>query len=157
MKVYRALRANKIKLGKIVHHLPQMVDQSISLDKKGKLHFPVLILYDEFMQTDFIQDWCEDQTLQQQLRPLFNEQAPWDEEGAYRMDTIEVYFEADSTKPLDKKDQGRKSTKKYIKCDLKQTLLQVLQHENHIVPQYPVLKVISKANDDCKEAFLSLI
>jgi hypothetical protein len=54
MKVYRALRANKIKLGKIVHHLPQMVDQSISLDKKGKLHFPVLILYDEFMQTDFI-------------------------------------------------------------------------------------------------------
>jgi hypothetical protein len=64
MKVYRALRANKIKLGKVVHHLPQMVDQSISLDKKGKLHFPVLILYDEFMQTDFIQDWCEDQTLQ---------------------------------------------------------------------------------------------
>ena len=50
------------------------------------------------------------------------------------MDTIEVYFEADSTKPLDKKDQGKKSTKKYIKCDLKQTLLQVLQHENHIVP-----------------------
>lgn len=54
MKVFRALRANKVKLGKIVHHLPQIVDQSISLDKKGKLHFPVLILYDEFMQTDFV-------------------------------------------------------------------------------------------------------
>ena len=54
MKVYRALRANRVKLGKIVHNLPQMVDQSITLDKKGKLHFPVLLLYDEFMQTDFI-------------------------------------------------------------------------------------------------------
>jgi hypothetical protein len=53
------------------------------------------------------------------LRPIFSDQAPWDREGAYRMDTIEVYFEADSTKPLDKKDQGKKSTKKYIKCDLK--------------------------------------
>lgn len=73
------------------------------------------------------------------------------------MDTIEVYFEADSTKPLDKKDQGKKSTKKYIKCDLKQTLLQVLQHVNHIVPQYPVLKVISKENDDFRDAFLSEI
>lgn len=35
------------------------------------LHFPVLLLYDEFMQTDFIQDWVEDQTFAQQLRPLF--------------------------------------------------------------------------------------
>jgi hypothetical protein len=47
------------------------VEQSITVDKKGKLHFPVLILYDEFMQTDFIQDWPEDQTFAQQLRPLF--------------------------------------------------------------------------------------
>lgn len=33
MKVYRALRANKVKLGKAVHSLPQIVDQSITLDK----------------------------------------------------------------------------------------------------------------------------
>ncbi len=56
------------------------------------------------MATDFIQDWPEDATLASQLRPIFKDQAPWDSEGAYRMDTIEVYFEADSTKPLDKKD-----------------------------------------------------
>jgi len=54
MKVYRALRANKVKLGKALHDLPSMVEQSITLDKKGKLHFPVLLLYDEFMQTDFV-------------------------------------------------------------------------------------------------------
>lgn len=40
------------------------------------------------------------------------------------MDTIEVYFEADSTKALDPKDLApKKSTKKYIKVDVKQTLL----------------------------------
>lgn len=72
------------------------------------------------MQTDFIQDWVEDQTFATCLRPLFQEQAPWDEEGVYRIDTIEVYFEADSTKALDKKDVAKnKSTKKYVKVDLK--------------------------------------
>jgi hypothetical protein len=87
---------------------------------------------------------------------LFEEQAPWDEEGVYRIDTIEVYFEADATKALDKKDVAKnKSTRKYIKVDLKQTLLQALQHPNHIVPQYPVFKVISRENDDFKDAFLS--
>jgi hypothetical protein len=61
------------------------------------------------------------------LRPLFQEQAPWDEDGVYRIDTIEVYFEADSTKPLDPKDgAGKKSTKKYVKVNLKDTLLSTL-------------------------------
>ena len=80
----------------------------------------MLLLYDEFMQTDFIQDWVEDETFASQLRPLFSEQAPWDQDGIYRMDTIEVYFEADATKALDPKDVAKKkSTKKYIKVDLK--------------------------------------
>ena len=35
------------------------------------------------------------------------------------MDTIDVYFEADMTKLLDKKEAPEnKSTKKYIKCNL---------------------------------------
>lgn len=32
----------------------------MTMDKAGKVHFPVLILYDEFMTTDYIQDWPED-------------------------------------------------------------------------------------------------
>jgi hypothetical protein len=58
------------------------------------------------------------------LRPLFQEQAPWDEEGIYRMDTIEVYFEAEQTKLLDPSEAPKnKSTKKYIKCGMMQSLL----------------------------------
>jgi len=54
LRVYRTLRANKVKLGKVLHSLPATVEGSITVDKKGKMHFPVLVLYDEFMQTDFI-------------------------------------------------------------------------------------------------------
>ena len=120
LEVYRNLRKKKCKIGKKVHHLPESVELQISEDDDGKLHFPVLLLYDEFMATDFIQDWQEDLILKDALRPVFAEQAPWDQEGDYRLDTIEVYFEAEQTKPLDPKDAAeKKSTKKHIKCELK--------------------------------------
>ena len=158
MAVYRSIREKGIKLGKRIHELPEVVDQHVKLDNRKKLHFPVLILYEEFMVTDFIQDFVEDDTLATQLRPIFADQAPWDEEGAYRMDTIEVYFEADMTKLLDKKDAPKsKSNKKYIKCELNSTLLSVLQHPNYVVPQFPVFKVISRENDDFRDAFLGEI
>lgn len=158
MELYRNLRGKKIKLGKRVHSIPESIEAKISLDKKGLIHFPVILVYDEFMQIDLVQDWREDQTLDEQLRPIFNEKAPWDEDGTYRMDTIEVYFEADQTKPLDPKEVAKhKSTKKYIKLNMKDTLLKALVHENHIVPQYPALKVISKENDDFRDMFLDEI
>ena len=118
----------------------------------------MLLLYEEFMITDFIQDFPEDEKLSDQLRPVFAERAPWDEEGTYRMDTIEVYFEADMTKLLDKKEAPKKkSNKKYIKCNLNDTLLSILQHENYVVPHFPIFKIISKENDDFRESFLNEI
>jgi len=106
LEVYRNLRGKKCKIGKKIHHLPESVELQIFEDDDSKLHFPVLLLYDEFMATDFIQDWAEDVTLKDALRPVFAEQPPWDQEGDYRLDTIEVYFEADQTKPLDPKDMA---------------------------------------------------
>ena len=58
MEIYRNLRQKKVKIGKKIHSLPEGgVDLQITQDKGGLLHFPVLLLYDEFMTTDFIQDW----------------------------------------------------------------------------------------------------
>jgi len=54
MAVYRAIRSKGIKLGKRIIDFAEVVDQHVTLDNKGKLHFPVLLLYEEFMVTDFI-------------------------------------------------------------------------------------------------------
>lgn len=87
------------------------------------------------MGTDFIQDWKEDVQLKDHFKELFKERAPWDEDGKYRLDTIEVYFEGNCTTPLDPKDKSKDScNKKYIKCDLKDTILDVLRHPFNIVP-----------------------
>ena len=88
---------------------------------------------------------------------MFATTPPWDKEGEYSMQSLEVYFEADQTKPISRMDKPEtKSTVKYVKLDLKSTLMEVLQHPNHIIPNYPVLKVISNESD-FKDAFLNEI
>lgn len=91
------------------------------------------------------------------LSHVLAEQAPWDRDHDYTINTIEVYFEADQTKPLDPKDaKGKKSTKKYIKLELNMTLMECLAQEFHYIPQYPVLKVVS-TDSDFRESFLKQI
>lgn len=91
------------------------------------------------------------------MKEVFAERAPWDEDNKYRFDTIEVYFEADASNPLDPKDRARdKSNKKYIRCSMDDTLLEILKHKHHIVPQYPVIKIVAK-NTAFREAFLNEI
>jgi len=67
------LREKKCKIGKKVHFLPEIVEISITVDSEGFIHFPVLLLYDEYMATDFIQDWREDLKLKDQLESVFAE------------------------------------------------------------------------------------
>ena len=69
--IYKNMREKKVKIGKKVHHLPEIVEVNILLDEDGFLHFPVLILYDEYMATDFIQDWREDSKLKDHLEIIF--------------------------------------------------------------------------------------
>ena len=49
------MREKKIKLGKRVHDIPEMVEANISMDKKGLITFPVILVYDEVMQVDLVQ------------------------------------------------------------------------------------------------------
>lgn len=152
--VYRALRERGIKLGKRQHHLPEVIDQQIFLDDAGMLHYPVLILYDEYMTTDFVQDFREDQTLRSQLELVLADRPPWDEEGKYTINNVEVYFEADQTTCLDPKEKPTSThSDKYIEIKMGKTLGEALQHKHHIVPQYPVLKIVPK-NSAFREAFL---
>lgn len=85
-----------MKIGKKLQGMPDAnVDTKITMDKEGYIVFPVFLLYGEFMQSDFIQQWGEDITLRKALTPVFATQLPWDAEGDYTMQSIEVYFEAD--------------------------------------------------------------
>ena len=85
IQIYRNLRSKRVKMGKKMQRMPEAHELQIYVDSEGLLHFPVLILYDEFMMTDFIQDWREDQTFKEALKPVFAEPLPWDEYEDYNM------------------------------------------------------------------------
>ena len=49
-KIMNELNKHGIKMGKKLHFLPQDIGANLYLDESNFLHFPVIILYDEFMQ-----------------------------------------------------------------------------------------------------------
>ncbi|XP_076622271.1 DNA polymerase interacting tpr containing protein of 47kD [Colletes latitarsis] len=73
--------------------IPQIAQSRVHLDAENKLVWPVMILYPETKQTDFIQNFHESTLLIEQLEQLFNEPPEWDSERRYTVQNINVYFE----------------------------------------------------------------
>jgi len=68
-------------LGKRVH----LVNES--------LIWPVLFLYPEFGETDFIQEFHEDSSFAEHMDIMFEEYPPWDRERKYTRNNIKLYYE----------------------------------------------------------------
>lgn len=123
--------------------IPQMAQCGVHLDAQNKLIWPVLILYPETKQTDFIQNFHEDTLLIEQLEQLFNDPPEWDSHRLYTPENINVYFE----------DKDKCSLHK---VNVHQSLGQILQHERFIVrggtPMFLILVKSSKA----EEGFLAM-
>lgn len=73
--------------------VPQIAQSRVHLDEHNNLIWPVMILYPETQQTDFIQNFHEDTTLLEQLELLFSEPPEWDSQKRYTTRNINVYFE----------------------------------------------------------------
>uniref|UniRef100_A0A5K3FHE0 TPR_REGION domain-containing protein n=1 Tax=Mesocestoides corti TaxID=53468 RepID=A0A5K3FHE0_MESCO len=77
--------------------LPDHAGVEISFDHMNLIHWPVLFMYPEFSQTDFVQDAAEYLTIRECLKHVLNpnDPPPWDKDKAYTTseDEIEVYFE----------------------------------------------------------------
>uniref|UniRef100_A0A287ASL4 Tetratricopeptide repeat domain 4 n=1 Tax=Sus scrofa TaxID=9823 RepID=A0A287ASL4_PIG len=65
----------------------------LSVDDQGRLSWPVLFLYPEYAQSDFISAFHEDSRFIDHLMVMFGETPSWDLEQKYCPDNLEVYFE----------------------------------------------------------------
>ncbi|VDN11551.1 unnamed protein product [Dibothriocephalus latus] len=76
--------------------LPDSAGVQISFDHLNKIHWPVLFMYPEFGQTDFVQDVAEYVTVKHCLSQLLtpSNPPPWDVDKHYTtsMDELEVGF-----------------------------------------------------------------
>ncbi|KCV70354.1 hypothetical protein H696_02681 [Fonticula alba] len=119
----------------------------VYLDKRGRLHWPVLLVYPEYMVTELIQDFCEDDLLSDQLAVVLGERAPWDERGDYTLKNACVSYEStrDSTD----------GTAKLIDVPLRQRLGATLAQPTYcIINRVPALLITAKGSDFHKD-FLS--
>nr|XP_006133542.1 tetratricopeptide repeat protein 4 isoform X1 [Pelodiscus sinensis] len=96
------------------------VGTKVCLDDNGKVNWPVLFLYPEYGQTDFISAFHEDSRFIDHLLVMFAELPPWDLERKYHPGNLELYFE----------DEAREEM---YQLNTQNTLLQVLQHQRYFV------------------------
>ncbi|KAG7514593.1 tetratricopeptide repeat protein 4 [Solea senegalensis] len=99
----------------------EIVGAQVFLDEQGSLHWPVLLLYPEHQQSDFISAFCESNCFIDHLAVMFGEELPpWDVDRKYNTQNLQLYFEDEE-----------KETIYQIKPE--SSLLDVLQHKRYFI------------------------
>jgi len=93
----------------------------VQLNSDGVLLWPVMVLYPEYGETDFVEAFSELSSFSEHFEVMFGGEKPaWDVEAKYQPDDLQVFFESKETQTLHE-------------IDASSTLLSALQHERYIV------------------------
>ncbi|XP_075944437.1 tetratricopeptide repeat protein 4 isoform X1 [Anarhichas minor] len=93
----------------------------VFLDEQRSLHWPVLFLYPEHQQTDFISAFSEKNCFIDHLAVMFGEELPpWDVDRKYHPKDLQLYFEDEEKETL-------------YQVNPETSLLKVLQHKRFFV------------------------
>ncbi|XP_056271240.1 tetratricopeptide repeat protein 4 [Pseudoliparis swirei] len=93
----------------------------VFLDERRSLHWPVLLLYPEHQQTDFISAFSENSCFSDHLAVMFGEELPpWDADRKYLSENLQLYFE----------DEEKET---FYQVNPETSLLKVLQHKRFFV------------------------
>lgn len=127
-------------------------------DKTNLMHWPVLFLYDEYRQLDFIQDFSEEHTFGDHLKVMFpgDSFCEWDSDKKYIYSNLEVFFVVNQSPAFMKKASSSSTTDlrpRKIKVNHTTKLKKVLEHPEYVVPGYPVFYIVV-AGSKFKEDFL---
>ncbi|GMH40625.1 hypothetical protein BSKO_08529 [Bryopsis sp. KO-2023] len=138
------------------------------LDEDSVMHWPVLFVYPETMQQDFIQDVEEIDPIETQLDIMFGPEAEpisWDADKEYRRDTVDVYYLANAGKQFTRDelistlagqfsgDLSEYGPKQYgddaicwVKVEEWKTMRDVLEEPGHIVPGVPTFFIVARGS-----------
>lgn len=106
------------------------------------LVWPVLFIYPEFGETDFIEEFGEDELFIEHISVMFEEQPPWDAKGDYKTDNLKLYFEDTDAMKL-------------IEIDVSSTLGEAVRNKRYKVHGgTPAFIVLAQGNEFQKD-FLS--
>lgn len=93
----------------------------VSMNSDGVLLWPVMFLYPEYSESDFIEVFCESSLFSEHLEVMFGAERPaWDVDGKYQPGQLQVFFE-------------NKEKQRLYEVDVSSTLLSALQHKHYVV------------------------
>uniref|UniRef100_A0A3B4BEC2 Cns1/TTC4 wheel domain-containing protein n=1 Tax=Periophthalmus magnuspinnatus TaxID=409849 RepID=A0A3B4BEC2_9GOBI len=106
----------------------------------GALYWPVLFLYPEHQQSDFISTFCENHCFLDHLTVMFGEELPpWDTDHKYCPSDLQLFFEDEQKETL-------------YQVDSQTSLLRALQHQRYFVKAgTPSFIVLVKGSPFCKQ------
>ena len=138
-KITNVLTEKGIKLKQQFHKIPPNYASMIYLDEENVLHFPVLIVYEEFNTTDYLRDVDENSLISDILETLFSEDFPADKEKKYNMNTVKCFLEMSDMDPMLKKEVNS-----YFPLRNDEKLIDVLRHSKVYMNGIPVIFIISQ-------------
>lgn len=159
-QIFPELVRRGIRLGKPLFTTQEAYPTKVTLDDSGILHWPVMFLYEEHQQTDFIRDVAEGDTLGDHLAYMFppsGEPPVWDKENKYVCDALELYVELGITEPLPAfVPQGQtppKVPRRLLRVRPSTPLIKLLSYKDYVVPHFPAIHVVVKPSK-FRDAFL---
>lgn len=137
-KLALALSERQIVMGKPLFDMSNFDGYKCDpyLDNSNNLHWPVLLLYEEQGQSDFIKDFHEATSFLAQLKPMFYPKVPhaeWDTNKEYKIRRIKLFTDVYDTVT---KDVFRKE------IPLTSSLSNVINYCNFRVPGIPTFYVV---------------
>lgn len=116
----------------------------VRLDESGALQWPVMFMYPEHTQSDFIEAFHEGSRFGDHIEHMFgegSEPVPWDRQRLFRPETLQIFFE------------DREKEKLYA-VSQSSTLLEVLKHPKYLVQSGTPCFIVLVKDTKCTKDFL---
>ncbi|KAL0230865.1 hypothetical protein PCE1_003242 [Barthelona sp. PCE] len=172
---YEPLKRIGVTLGLPMLPMQTTLPQSefIINEKEGTYSFPLMLLYPETEQNDYLHNVEASVTFHELANTIFGPSAPpatWDKDGRYTVDSVDFYFKTNWTLPIckyfnddvsveDKSIENlelvpmvEKSTR-LVKIPKNKTLHSMVTHDRYMVPYFPIFYVIPNTSYDFIKRF----
>ncbi|KAK8818502.1 hypothetical protein WA577_003805, partial [Blastocystis sp. JDR] len=164
-KVNELIVSRGYQMGPSLYEYPERFNAPIHV-RNEELIFPVMILYPESSQSDYVREMSEEDTFADLFNMLYpsrdNHLSPmeWDEEKCYTADNVEIWFQELYVLPYPKEGAADISSlrhhfkpQKWVRVNRNYTLGDVLNYTNYVIPEIPVFSVYAK--NSCLRDFVA--
>lgn len=143
MKILALIKSKGIRVEEKEKDFLNLIESPINMHQKPivvssdgtSLIWPVVFLYPQYGQTDFIESFDENSTLGDHLNVMFEHLPDWDLNKEYRVENLQIYYE-------------NRDKHKLLKLKKELTLIEAMKHEGLIVqlgtPSFLIL--VKKSN-----------